>query len=313
MDEMNSNYHAKNFTFDEEVIAGYTISKERKQVWNCELEMLKQFDKVCKKNNISYIAFGGTMLGAIRHKGFIPWDDDIDLAMLRSEYDKLCAVAQDEFQGPLFFQTTYNDTVFRGHAQLRNSKTTGILQTELKCKYDFNQGIFLDIFPLDEYPVSNYKFKKQRLKVKIYKRCLCNYFNAEHNSIKSRILNVLVRRLFKSIDKARSFYSSYEQLCGEYNGEGNGIVGALSVNYGKTVDYMSKEALMDLVNVDFMDTVIPVPRRYDEILKQHFGDYMKFSKEPSTHGDTFFSADISYKEFIQKIENGELKEHFFLL
>ena len=106
---------------NEEVRCGYTVTKQMKEVWAVELDMLEKLLSVCKKHDIKIFASGGTMLGAVRHQGFIPWDDDIDMMMFRDDYEKLCKVAQEEFEYPYFFQTEYTDVgSLRGHAQLRN-------------------------------------------------------------------------------------------------------------------------------------------------------------------------------------------------
>ena len=135
-----------------EVLDGYEVSADIKQLWAAELERLDEIERVCKKYDITYFADWGTLLGAVRHKGFIPWDDDIDIMMLRDQYDLLCSHA-DEFEEPYFFQTFDTDEgYFRGHAQLRNSNTTGVLVDEVKKNVPFNQGIFIDIFPYDNVP-----------------------------------------------------------------------------------------------------------------------------------------------------------------
>ena len=90
---------------NEEIRYGYTITRQMKEVWAVELDLLNKLLEVCKKHNISVFASGGTMLGAVRHKGFIPWDDDIDMMMFREDYEKLCLVAPLEFRYPYFFQT----------------------------------------------------------------------------------------------------------------------------------------------------------------------------------------------------------------
>ena len=93
------------------------------------LEVLSDVINLCEENNLRYYAFGGTCLGAVRHSGFIPWDDDIDVMMMRDQYDILCSIAAKEFNHPYFFQTEQTDPgCVRGHAQLRNSETTGILK-----------------------------------------------------------------------------------------------------------------------------------------------------------------------------------------
>ena len=92
---------------NEEVRCGYTVTKQMKEVWAVELDMLEKLLSVCKKHDIKIFASGGTMLGAVRHQGFIPWDDDIDMMMFRDDYEKLCKVAQEEFEYPYFSNRIY--------------------------------------------------------------------------------------------------------------------------------------------------------------------------------------------------------------
>ena len=165
---------------DEEVRLDYTVTRKMKEVWAVELDLLVELDRVCKKYDIKYVADCGTLLGAIRHKGFIPWDDDIDVGMLRSEYERLCKIAPFEFKEPYFFQTEETDpTSARGHAQLRNSSTTGILLSEIGTKRSFNQGIFIDIFPFDNVPNDFDKYKKLKDEIdkkrQLYQRIIFNY------------------------------------------------------------------------------------------------------------------------------------------
>ena len=79
--------------FEKEIRCDYLIDERMKKIWAVELEMLQRFDEVCKKHGLTYWAFYGTLLGAVRHQGFVPWDDDIDLAMLRDDYERFQAVA----------------------------------------------------------------------------------------------------------------------------------------------------------------------------------------------------------------------------
>ena len=118
-----------------------------------ELDMLVELDKVCRKHNIKYSMFGGTLLGAIRHKGFIPWDDDIDVVMLREEYDKFKKHIDELDSSICYFQDNDTDPEYRwGYGKLRrtNTKFVRVGQEHLKCK----TGIFIDVFPLDDIPKS---------------------------------------------------------------------------------------------------------------------------------------------------------------
>ena len=81
-----------------------------KEIWAIELNLFSEFDRVCRKHGITYIASSRTMLGTLRHHGFIPWDDDIDLMMMRDQYEKLCDVAEEEFKHPYFFQSKKDRT-----------------------------------------------------------------------------------------------------------------------------------------------------------------------------------------------------------
>ena len=86
--------------YKEEIRDGYTVTTKQKKIWAVEMDLLDQLLKVCKKHDIKVIIYAGTLLGAIRHKGFIPWDDDIDVALTRPEYEKLLKVAPEEFKAP---------------------------------------------------------------------------------------------------------------------------------------------------------------------------------------------------------------------
>lgn len=128
-------------------------SKQFRKMQLTELDMLVDFDRVCRENNIPYVLFGGSLLGAVRHHGYIPWDDDADIAMLREDYDKFKSIASEKLDGKVcYFQDHDTDENYRwGYGKLRRTGTEYVRvgQEHLKCK----TGIFVDVFPMDDVPV----------------------------------------------------------------------------------------------------------------------------------------------------------------
>jgi lipopolysaccharide cholinephosphotransferase len=138
-----------------------TDNKERKELTQeqlrkmqlLEVGMAEEFDRVCRKHNIMYSLDGGTLIGAVRHKGFIPWDDDMDICMLREEYEKFRKVADELNPDICYFQDHENDPEYRwGFAKLRRTGTSFVRLGQEHMNY--KTGIAIDIFPLDDVPKS---------------------------------------------------------------------------------------------------------------------------------------------------------------
>ena len=134
----------------------FTPSHELLELQKVELDLFKKFAEVCKKYNIKYYAEGGTLLGAVRHKGFIPWDDDIDVQMTMEEYLKFRRIVRNEFKMPYVFQDYLTDEYFdiSPMARIRNANTTGCTKWEFDNVNDilYNRGVFIDIWVLFSVP-----------------------------------------------------------------------------------------------------------------------------------------------------------------
>lgn len=291
---------------DEEVRCGYLVSRKMKEVWAVELDLLAELQRVCEKYSIRYFASGGTMLGAVRHKGFIPWDDDIDIMMFRDDYEKLCNVAKDEFSFPYFFQTPYNDFgALWGHAKLRNSLTTGILMGRKYLK--INQGIFIDIFPLDTVVDNEEDFMKQgdiaekwKERAYFYSGFVPRCFYCGKNKLLKIIKQVVGFVLSPFFMKMSNYcYRKFDLICQLYNGiENSDKISTLSFMFKKKDHIKYREDYRELIDMDFEFMKIPVGKNFDHALSTRYGNYTDYVKGGSIHSEIFFDVDHSYLDYI---------------
>ena len=127
------------------------MDSKLRQLQLCELEILDEFVRICEKHNLQYYLVGGTLLGAVRHQGFIPWDDDIDVAMPREDYDRFAEISVKELAPQYFYQCPETDPhYFLTYAKLRRNGTEVYEERFKDAK--FHKGVFIDIFPLDFCP-----------------------------------------------------------------------------------------------------------------------------------------------------------------
>lgn len=277
---------------------GVFVPRERKAVWAIQLRLLAQLDAVCRRYGLTYFAGGGTLLGAVRHGGFIPWDDDIDLFMPRRDYDRLLAVGDSAFLPPYFLQTAYNDVNYsRGHAQLRMDGTTAILAGE-RGHYTFHQGIFVDVFPLDAVPDSPQAQAAQRRRLARWNRWLAatvRYPGSPHKTA----VKTLVHRLLSPVPY-RWLFRGMERECTRYEGVPTRRVGLLSFEPMSERWVMPRAALNGVVYLPFECTRVPVPVGFDAILTAAYGEYRTPRQEPTCHTGVMFDPDRDYREYLRE-------------
>ena len=298
--------------YKEEIKNDFLVDTERKKIWAVELDLLSELLRVCNKYGLKIFADGGTMLGAVRHKGFIPWDDDIDMVMLREDYTRLCQVADAEFAEPYFFQTEHTDPgSMRGHAQLRNSNTTAILKRDADKKFQFNQGIFIDIFPMDNLPdeeKERQKFfehlKALNRKAMVYSRLTARYSSYvnspdRQNPIKKSFLNIFYQ-LYGRFQKKNPYYNAFEKYCQKYDKTPTEKVSKVFFCRYKEKLIWKAEWFDEIVYLPFEFIQIPVSSYYLDMLERIFGEWQKPVQVSSFHGDVFFDVSRPYTEYIGK-------------
>ena len=229
------------------------------------LEMLKDFDTVCRKHNIRYQLFAGTALGAVRHQGFIPWDDDIDVILLRSEYERFFRDAAADFAPDVYYvQQEHSAHWPMQFSKLRRNNTTCIEKYHPKDP-QIHQGVYIDIFPCDnlsEKPAVQ-KLQFAASKVVIAKALYARGYETDSLAKKlfMQCCRLLPRRPLKCLCMRKNDMAT-QQVHTFF---------AAGKDYEKNI--FPRSWLAESVNMPFEDGVFPVSEHYDEILTRLYGDY----------------------------------------
>ena len=286
----------------------------KRAVHEVQLDLLKQFIRVCQKHHLRFYPCGGTLLGCIRHEGFIPWDDDIDIDMPREDFDKLSSLAASEFKAPVFFQTAESDPgYFSGHAKLRNSNTTEIIPEDLF--FDYDKGIFIDIFPLDHIPDRSFHADWYCMKIFILRNLIIlgspAYYAYPHKRI-VRLFHPVCEILYRTVTLKRH-NRIYEKLCRKYSShkKAKRIAPVSAFPLRKAVRW-EPELFEGFEYKRFESVSLPVPASYNTILHRQFGDYRVPRKEKSQHTTVFVSPFFSWRQYMadrkQESDKGGTKD-----
>lgn len=287
---------------------GYLVSEKMKKVWNIEIKLLTKLLEVCEKYNLKIWADGGTLIGTVREKGFIPWDDDIDMVMLRADYDRLLEIAPSEFQEPFFFQNAYTDKFYpRGHSQLRYNGTAAVLPGEVHCT--FNQSIFIDIFVYDVMPKRGRSFYNAMLKAeKLRKLMLYKALNSISLRHPKSTLVYIYGSIYFFFHSFQKVFTQFQNCYAKFDEPMSNVCSCPCFNITQVFSIRRNlEWYSDTLYMPFENIMIPVPIGYDEILKNEYGDYMTPVKAPTMHGSVIFDPDRSYVEVLKDLKSGKLK------
>lgn len=296
---------------EEEVRCGYNVSKKMKEIWAVTLDLLNEFIRVCDKYHLEYYAGFGTLLGAVRHHGYIPWDDDIDVLMRREDYMKLCEIA-NEFQSPYFFQTEDTDMGFsRPFARLRRSDTTGILKSEYdgSSYISYNQGIFIDIFPLDNIADDVTEKKKHiktlmRLNRKAFQiSCWSTrYVKGQSTGIigvAKMIIAPILKRFFESFEIHTPYLKKYEAELQKFNSIETKLFGVPYFYRENEWCIWEKTDFETFQLMPFEMLQIKVPSQYVNVLEKMYGNWEEFVVGSSVHGNVIFDTSKSYQDYLK--------------
>ena len=310
----------------DEIRDSFLVTSRRKKLWNVQIKMINEVARICKKYNIRWFADFGTLLGAARHKGFIPWDDDVDISMLRPDYEKFKIVAPHELKYPYSFDPWYDyraeDADFslpeeqsfplvtlkycpyadfpRGSIiKIRDDRTT---MMDLPRK-GFHHAIFIDIFPYD--PVPPFEDDNQRVNFEIGRALYAgilfpNFIKEKMAKNENVVINYEQMNKFLAMSY-RNKILTFENFLSENHFESKYCCSTgTAFSLFREPKLCEREFFKEVVYLPFEKIEVPAPADYDKFLTVQYGDWRTPVFTHVHVQDSHYSVDIPYEEFGRK-------------
>lgn len=255
------------------------------------LSMLKQFHEVCAENDLTYYMAGGTLLGAVRHKGFIPWDDDVDVLMPRDDYNSFKQLAYKILPDNLEIKFYENQKKSPMHYMKLIDKNTTLIENQYR---NYFEGVYIDIFPLDGAPSDEEELVRKHKAVGRYISLILNqcYTDGRHG----------LRRIYGYMAKCfdiNNLHNKVEQIITEHPYGSSDTVGNYLGAYGIR-EFVPKHYFGSPMKYQFEDTELYGPEKSDAYLRAIYGDYMQLppvEKRINTHQYYFVDLDLPYRNY----------------
>ena len=260
------------------------------EIKQCALDILLYLDSFCKSNGITYWLCGGTLIGAMRHKGFIPWDDDIDIMMPRKEYDRLCS----EFPSDGRYQLlTSDNTDYFPYAYGKIVDTNTVKLEPLRKKYQ-KIGVDIDVFPIDNYPDDIDESEKMCNEIKVEQQKV--YFITARYGKGSNVFKTIARLFttfywhltdFLGINSVEKCIQRIQRVAQQHNTTETGNCGISIIAHYGAKEMNKKNVYSSSVEVEFEGHMFPAPVGYHDYLTGLYGDYMQMppiEKRETHHG-----------------------------
>lgn len=298
--------------FKTEMRDGFEVPSMMKRAWAAQMEVLHVVADVCNKNEIRYFADAGTLLGAVRHKGMIPWDDDIDICVVRQEYNRLIQVLPKALPHGFVIAGMYADSerlqeaAFVPHLRVIADETLWNFNDYMRYFHGFPyQRVGIDIFPMDyiSRDIGITSVQKQVIRLGI--ETLRDWNKLEENGMLDEYVNGFQKLCNVSFDNVNNVKNYMWKIIDKIS----------SISYREEADYitnifywldndnykMKKECYDYTTELPFENMNITVPKMYDEVLRAEYGDYMTPVVGTADHGYPFYGHMES--ELIKQIRN----------
>ena len=262
-----------------------------------ELHLFACFAKACKELGLTYFLVCGSALGAVKYRGFIPWDDDMDVGMLRKDYDRFMREAQPLLPEGIFLQNFRSDPAYPAiFGKIRDSNTTYVEKGI--AHLPVNHGVYIDIFPLDGYPSDPREQKRFERRKRYYRTKLLAALEGNY-SPRARMA-VTAMRLLGIHKRTGKILEKYERLITAYPPESSAVI-CNHGNWQKALEYAPKEHYGQGTTAEFEGMTVIVPERYDEYLTRKYGDWradLPPEKRVGHHYYTVMNLDVPYTQVL---------------
>lgn len=261
-----------------------------------QTRILEDIDKICAENNLKYYMIGGTLLGAVRHKGFIPWDDDIDLVMYREDYDKFIKIVQDDHHEKYFIQTFYTDPHYARYIAKVRLNNTVLIESSLE-HVKSHQGIYVDIFPLDHTKHSQgFGLWLRGLIVR-----LCFSYKTVKHGVKKGGLKAFFAKLLKVFTylfPERWINRLFDYVCTKDNGKECKFTTNFASHFKWKTQMFENEVFGDGCYLDFEGYKFRAPFEYEKILKRLYGEnYMQLPPKEKQQTHNLIHLELGKYDF----------------
>ena len=282
----------------DEIRDDYLIMADTKKVWNRQLEIWAEVDRICRKHDITYWAADGTLLGAVRHGGFIPWDRDLDLWMMRPDYNRFFNVIEAELNETFAIVLKLTNVLRISHEQ-----TTALNEASLTGKYR-PTGLMIEIFPLD---VAVDGTQNGFLATSALNELMATAYNfdalARHVKNGGKLVNdwetIEAVRDIGDFNEQLKFLNIYAEILFEQSSSVFWIEDSCRDMKRPT---FPKKCFSETIYLPFETVELPAPIGYDEILTAYYGDWRTPVNDGQNRIGLVHSADIPYKEFLSRID-----------
>jgi len=245
-------------------------NNELNQLHNTQIEILDEIVRICEKHKLTYYLVGGTLLGAVRHKGFIPWDDDLDIGMPRKNYEKLKKICKKELNKNYYLQDISTDKEY-WQCFLKIRKNNTLFDETMIENIDTHKGIFIDIFPYDNLDKIGFIYK---CKWSIFQNLL--NFSLYYRGIlkKDRVNHKFLCKLCSvfGMNNILKFCTSWMK---KYKNEDSKYLVVYPGSYGTERERFEREWILPTKKIEFENKMYSCPNNIDAVLKNVYGDYMK--------------------------------------